>query len=179
MTLADRIRATIREVPDFPKKGILFFDVTTLFENAKALDESAAAIAERFRGAGADVVLGVESRGFVVAALVAQKLGLGMGMLRKPGKLPYKTLSETYALEYGTDTLEMHVDTVGEGRKALIVDDLLATGGTVEAAARLVQKAGGEVAGVGCIVELDFLDGRRKLAAFDLFTLVHYDSEET
>jgi len=172
------LKACIREVPNFPKDGILFFDVTTLFQDAGALDDSAAQLADHFRDCGADVVLGIESRGFVVGALVAQKLGLGLGLLRKPGKLPYKTLREEYELEYGTDTLEMHVDAVGQGRKALIIDDLLATGGTVAAVQKLVAKSGGQVVGCGFIVELDFLNGRDKLGDVEICSLVHYNSEE-
>ena len=171
------LKACIREVPDFPKQGILFFDITTLFQDPKALDRAATQIADHFRDHGADVVLGVEARGFVIGALVAQKLGLGLALLRKPGKLPYKTLKEEYELEYGADALEMHVDAVKPGQKALIIDDLLATGGTVNASSNLVKKAGGEAVGCGFIIELDFLNGREKLAPMEVFSLVHYDSE--
>jgi len=172
------LKACIREVPDFPKKGILFFDITTLFQDARALKYSAGRIADHFRPAKPDVVLGVESRGFVVGALVAGELGLGLGLLRKPGKLPYKALREEYSLEYGTDALEMHVDAVKPGQKVLIVDDLLATGGTVNAVANLVRKAGGETIGCGFIIELDFLHGRQKLQPLEVFSLVHYASEQ-
>jgi len=172
------LKACIREVPDFPKEGILFFDVTTLFLNAAALDDSATRIADHYSAHGADVVLGIESRGFVVGALVAQKLGLGLGLLRKPGKLPAATVREEYELEYGTDALEMHVDAVPAGSKVLIIDDLLATGGTVGAVQKLVAKSGGQVVGCGFIVELDFLNGRDKLGDVEICSLVHYNSEE-
>ena len=172
------LKSYIREVPDFPKEGILFFDVTTLFLNPQALDESAQRIADHFRDHGAEVILGIESRGFVVGALVAQKLGLGLALLRKPGKLPAETVKEEYELEYGTDALEMHVDAVSQGQKVLIIDDLLATGGTVEAAGNLVKKAGGETVGCGFIIELDILSGREKLSSLEVHSLVHYESEE-
>jgi len=171
------LKATIREVPNFPKEGILFFDVTTLFLNPQALESATTQLADHFRDHRADVVLGIESRGFVVGALVAQKLGLGLGLLRKPGKLPYRTVREEYSLEYGTDSLEMHVDAVPAGKKALIIDDLLATGGTVNAVCNLVERVGGKVVGCGFIIELDFLNGREKLEGREVFSLVHYASE--
>ncbi|HRU04237.1 MAG TPA: adenine phosphoribosyltransferase [Candidatus Brocadiia bacterium] len=172
------LKSVIREVPDFPKKGILFFDVSTLFQNAKALDEACEAIAGHFRRRGVDVVAGIESRGFVVGSIVANKLGAGFVMLRKPGKLPYKTVCASYSLEYGSNTLCMHVDAVKPGQKVLLVDDLLATGGTLKAARELVEGQGGKVLGSGVIVELDFLPGRKTLEPMEVFSLVHYASEK-
>ena len=171
------LRSAIREVPDFPKEGILFFDVSTLFQNAEALAQACREIAERFRDSGVGLVAGIESRGFVVGGIVAQLMGVGFTMLRKPGKLPYDTLKEEYKLEYGTDAIEMHVDGAAKGQKVLVVDDLLATGGTARAARRLIERAGAQVVACAFIVELDFLPGRKALEGVEVFSLVHYDSE--
>jgi adenine phosphoribosyltransferase len=172
------LKSVIREVPDFPKEGILFFDVTTLFQNGAALDEACQRIADAYRDRGVEHVVGMESRGFVVGTLVANKLGLGFTMLRKPGKLPYETVSVEYELEYGTDTIEMHVDGVAKGQKVLVADDLLATGGTAKAACQLVEGQGAEVVACAFIIELDFLPGRKALEGYEVSSLVHYDSEE-
>ncbi len=160
---AEDLRALIREIPDFPKEGILFRDVTPLLLEPKALARAIDLIAEPFRGAGIDRVLGIESRGFILGAPVALVLGAGFGLVRKAGKLPYESHTATYELEYGTDSVEMHVDTVAPGQRVLVVDDLIATGGTASAAVKLARQAGGEVAGCAFLIELSFLEGRKKL----------------
>ncbi len=167
----------IRNVPDFPKKGIGFKDITTLVGNGPALLESVRLLKEKFDREKIDVVIGIESRGFIFAAVLAFQWGVGMVPVRKPGKLPYKKISESYELEYGSDTLEMHEDALKPGQNVLIVDDLLATGGTAVATARLVERLGAKVAGFGFVVELDFLKGREKLKDYRVESLVHYDSE--
>lgn len=171
------LKAVIRNVPDFPSEGILFRDITTLLADPEATRQAADAIVDNYREADIDVVVGIEARGFIFGALVADKLNVSFAPARKPGKLPYETISETYELEYGTDTIEIHTDAVGEGQKALIVDDLLATGGTMAACCRLVDKLGGIVAGCAFVVELGFLKGREKLDGRDVFALVNYESE--
>ncbi len=153
----------IRDVPDFPKPGILFRDVTPLLADAAALRRAVAALAEPFRGAGIERVLGIESRGFMFGAPVALELDVGFGVIRKAGKLPYDTHRVSYDLEYGTDTLEMHVDAVAPGQRVLIVDDLIATGGTAAAGVTLVREAGGEVVGCAFLVELGALEGSQRL----------------
>jgi len=171
------LKAVIRSVPDFPKPGIVFRDITTLLADPQATREAVDAIAGRYAGRGIAVVVGIESRGFIFGPLVADRLGVAFAPVRKPGKLPYETISETYELEYGTDEIEIHTDAVAKGQKVLIVDDLLATGGTMAACCRLVEKLGGIVAGCACVIELGFLDGRRKLGGRDVFALVDYKSE--
>ena len=153
----------IRDVPDFPTEGIIFKDITPLLDDGDALRWAADALADRFSDTQADRVVGVEARGFILGAAVAYRLGLGFVPFRKPGKLPYSTLSVDYQLEYGTASLEAHTDALSPGQRALIVDDVLATGGTAAAAVELVDSAGAEVVGVGFLVELGFLDGRAKL----------------
>ncbi len=164
----------IRDIPDFPKKGIVFKDITPLLQDPQALREAVVRIADKFRGAGITHVLGAEARGFIFGAAVACELGAGFLPVRKPGKLPYKTEKATYELEYGTDTLEIHVDAVKKGAKILLVDDLLATGGTMAACCDLVERMGGEVAGVAFVIELTFLNGREKIAKYDPFSLIQY-----
>ncbi len=173
------LKAIIRSVPDFPKKGVVFRDITTLLADPKAVAEAADAIARRYKSTGIDAVVGIEARGFIFGPLVAQRLNAGFAPARKPGKLPYKTVSEKYELEYGTDAIEIHTDAVAKGQKVLIVDDLLATGGTMAACCRLVEKLGGVVAGCACVIELGFLDGRGKLQGRDVFALVNYETEQT
>jgi len=170
----EQLKQLIREVPDFPKPGILFYDITTLLKDAGGLKAVIEALKERFQGTGVAKVLGVEARGFIFAPALAYALGAGFVPVRKPTKLPAKAIREEYALEYGTDALEIHEDAVQPGQRVLIVDDLLATGGTAAATARLVEKLGGEVTGFGFVVELDFLKGREKLAGYDVFSLLHY-----
>ncbi len=168
------IKSLIRDIPDFPRPGILFKDITPLLTDARALAAIVDQIAEPFLGK-VDLVLGIESRGFIVGAPVAYRLGVGLAVARKPGKLPYHKLAQTYGLEYGTDSIEMHQDALANHKRILIVDDLLATGGTAEAAALLVGKLGGEVVGCGFVVELNFLKGRERLAPVNCFSLVRYD----
>ena len=168
------LKKLIRDVPDFPKPGIVFKDITTLLKNAEALRAVIDRMVERYRGEAIDVVMGIESRGFILGTPVAYQLKAGFVPVRKKGKLPWQTVNEEYALEYGVDHLEMHTDAVEPGQKVLIVDDLLATGGTARAAANLVRRAGGTVVGLAFLVELDFLSGREKLPELSVFSLVHY-----
>jgi adenine phosphoribosyltransferase len=167
----------IRNVQDFPKPGIGFKDITTLISNAAALKESIAQLKAPFLKDKIDLVVGIEARGFIFASALAIEFGAGMVMVRKPGKLPYKTLKEEYELEYGTDSLEIHVDAIKPGQNVLIIDDLLATGGTVEATVRLVEELGGVIKGCAFVVELDFLKGREKLDKYRIESLIHYDGE--
>ena len=171
----DNLKALIREVPDFPKPGILFYDITTLLKDKTGFRGVIDGLKNHYAQAHVDVVLGIEARGFIFAPALAYALGAGFVPVRKPRKLPAETLKVTYDLEYGTDTLEMHKDAVVKGCRVLIVDDLLATGGTASAATRMVKDAGGEVVGLGFVVELTFLNGRQKLAGQDVFSLLQYD----
>lgn len=171
---AERIKAVIRDVPDFPKKGIVFKDITPLLADHAAFTETVNCIAGAYKGRGITKVLGIEARGFILAAPVALALGAGMVPVRKKGKLPYKTVSGTYALEYGEDTLQMHEDAVGKGEKVLIVDDVLATGGTAGAVVALVEKLGGKVDAVAVLIELGFLNGRAKLPGREVFSVIKY-----
>jgi adenine phosphoribosyltransferase len=167
----------IRSIPNFPKKGIVFRDITTLLKNPEAFRASVDILCEHFNDSGVNVIVGPESRGFIFGAAMAYKMGVSFVPVRKPGKLPAETESESYELEYGTDTIEIHKDAIKPGSKVLMVDDLLATGGTMEAACRLVEKLGGEVVGVGFLIELSFLKGREKLGKYPIYTLVDYTSE--
>ncbi len=171
----ETLKQLIREVPDFPKPGILFYDITTLLKDKAGLKAVIDALKARYEKTSVDVVVGIEARGFIFAPALAYALGAGFVPVRKPKKLPAATVSVEYALEYGTDKVEMHQDAVKPGQNTLIVDDLLATGGTAAAVAQLVEKVGGKVAGIGFVVELDFLNGRRKLDGYDVFSLLHYD----
>ena len=169
-----RITRLIRDVPDFPKPGILFKDVTPLIGDGAAFRLVTDLLAERVtKPQLPDLIVGIESRGFIFGAALAERLGVGFVPVRKPGKLPYRTTRETYALEYGSDTLEMHEDAVN-GRRCLIVDDLLATGGTAAATARLVERQGGSVTGFAFVIELGFLSGRQKLGGRTIEALIHY-----
>lgn len=170
----DSLKSLIREVPDYPKPGILFYDITTLLKNTSGLKAVLDALAERTRGLGVHKVVGIEARGFIFGPALAYTLGVGFVPIRKPKKLPAATEREEYALEYGTDIIEIHKDAIDAGEKVLIVDDVLATGGTAAAAARLVEKLGGEVAALGFVIELDFLNGRGKLPGRRIEALVHY-----
>jgi adenine phosphoribosyltransferase len=165
----------IREVPDFPKPGILFYDITTLLKDRDGLHAVIDGLRDHYRDTPVDVVIGIEARGFIFAPALAYALNAGFVPVRKPKKLPAATVCVSYALEYGTDTLEMHQDAVGQGARVLIVDDLLATGGTAAAVASMVREAGGTVVGIGVVVELTFLNGRQKLAGYDVFSLLQYD----
>lgn len=170
-----RLEDWIREVPDFPKPGILFKDITTLLKQPAALREAADLLAERFADRRIDQVVGIEARGFIFAPLVAYRLNAGFVPVRKPGKLPAETAARTYELEYGSDTLEMHVDGLASGDRVALVDDLLATGGTARAAADLIESVGARVEAVGFVVELTYLEGRRRLEGYDVVeSLVRY-----
>ncbi len=171
----DNLKKLIREVPDFPKPGILFYDITTLLKDKDGLRSVIDALCDHYKDAHVDVVLGIEARGFIFAPALAYALRAGFVPVRKPKKLPAECLRVTYDLEYGTDSLEMHKDAIAPGNRVLIVDDLLATGGTAAAVARLAEKAGGKVVGLGFAVELTFLKGRGKLAGYDVFSLMQYD----
>jgi adenine phosphoribosyltransferase len=162
----------IRDIPDFPKKGILFKDITPLLACPKALKETADRLAEPFHRKKVEVVAGVEARGWVFGALLAERLGAGFAPIRKPGKLPYTKISRTYGLEYGSNTIEIHTDAIREGQTVLMVDDLLATGGTMAAACDLVEQLGGKIVGCAFVVELCFLPGRDKLRNYEVFTLL-------
>ena len=165
----------IRDVPDFPKKGIIFKDITPLLGDAAALDEAVRRLAEPYQGSGVRAVVAVESRGFIFGAAVARQLGAGFVPLRKPGKLPYKTIKKEYSLEYGTDAIEIHADAISPGEKVLMLDDLLATGGTMAAACDLVKGLGGDIVGVAFLIELCFLSGRDKLSGYDIHTLIRVE----
>lgn len=172
--LSNKLKSIIRDVPDFPKPGIVFKDITPLLADHAAFTELVQAFADAYRGAGVTKVLGIEARGFLLAAPIALALGAGLVPVRKKGKLPYKTVAASYSLEYGTDTLEMHADAVKAGEKVLVVDDVLATGGTAAAVCDLVEKLGGQVAGVAMLIELEFLNGRSKLAGRNIHSLIKY-----
>ncbi|MEM1180725.1 MAG: adenine phosphoribosyltransferase [Acidobacteriota bacterium] len=170
----DTLKALIREVPDFPKPGINFFDITTLLKDPQGLRSTLDAFGDLFDGEDIDKVVGIESRGFIVGPTLACRFNAGFVPVRKPGKLPADTISEEYVLEYGTDTLEMHRDAIAPGERVLIVDDLIATGGTAQAVAKLVSATGGAIAAFGFVIELDFLNGREKLAGHTVKSLLHY-----
>jgi adenine phosphoribosyltransferase len=170
------LAATIRSVPNFPMEGILFYDITTMLKDPAALRESIDRLTDHYQDAGVDMVVGIESRGFIFGIPLAYQLGAGFVPVRKPGKLPAPTIAESYALEYGTNSLEIHVDAIEKGQKVLIVDDLLATGGTAKATCNLVEKLGGQVVGLAFAIELTFLNGREKLQNYDVFSLLKYDS---
>lgn len=169
------LKKLIREVAGFPKPGILFYDITTLLKDPIGLRSVIDGLRSHYREAQVDVVVGVEARGFIFAPALAYALGAGFVPVRKPGKLPADCVRVTYDLEYGSDSLEMHRDAVTKGTRVLIVDDLLATGGTAAAVARMVIDQGGLVAGIGFVIELTFLQGRRKLAGYDVYSMLQYD----
>ena len=164
----------LREIPDFPIPGILFYDVTTLFKNAECLREMIDALYEIYKDKGITKVVGIESRGFILGGALAEKLGAGFVMVRKPGKLPAETLTHEYKLEYGTDSLQMHKDAIQPGQKVLIVDDLLATGGTIKATVDMVEALGGIVVGLAFLIELSYLDGRKKIENYPIMSLLKY-----
>lgn len=171
----EHLKKLIREVPDFPKKGILFYDITTLLKDKVGFATLIDALSEHYLEKDIDLILGMEARGFIFGPALAYRLNAGFVPVRKPGKLPAATAKYDYALEYGTNTLEIHRDAIQKGQRVLIVDDLLATGGTAEATAKLAESLGGEIAGLGFVVELDFLNPREKLRQYDVFSLLHYD----
>jgi adenine phosphoribosyltransferase len=173
--LMQNLKKLIREVPDFPKPGILFYDITTLLKDPAGLAGVIDGLKDHYRHLNVDVVLGIEARGFIFAPALAYAMGAGFVPIRKHKKLPAEIVSISYNLEYGKDVLEMHKDAIGPGTRALIVDDLLATGGTSAAAASMVRESGGTVVGIGFVVELTFLNGRQKLAGDEVFSLLQYD----
>ena len=166
--------ALIRDIPDFPKPGILFKDITPVLENPAALRQVVESLAEDARSKGADVIVGIESRGFIFGVPIALGLDLPFTLVRKIGKLPYERITEEYSLEYGTNAVEMHTDSVKPGQRVYVVDDLLATGGTAAAAIRLVNRLGGEVVGFGCLIELAFLPGRQVLEGVPVTALLAF-----
>ncbi|MBX5496709.1 MAG: adenine phosphoribosyltransferase [Bryobacteraceae bacterium] len=168
------LKSLIREVPDFPKPGILFYDITTLMKDPKGWRCVVDSLKDHYKDCKVDAVVGIEARGFFFAPTLAYALGVGFIPVRKPKKLPAETASIEYALEYGADRLEIHKDAISPGQRVLIVDDVLATGGTAAAVASLITQLGGEVAGLGFVLELDFLHGREKLAKYEVFSLLHY-----
>jgi adenine phosphoribosyltransferase len=172
-----RIRQAIREIRDFPKPGIVFKDITPLLANGPLFAKTIDLIAARYNGQKIDTVLGIESRGFIIGAALAYRLGAGFSVVRKPGKLPYETHSASYALEYGVDTLEIHIDAISRDARVIIADDLIATGGTAAATAELVTKLGGTVVECAFVIELSFLKGREKLKSYGVYSVLQYDSE--
>jgi len=168
------LKKKIREIPDFPKPGILFYDITTLLRDGQAFRDAISVFVERHRGSNISAVVGIEARGFIFAAAVAHELGVGFVPVRKPGKLPYRTIRKSYSLEYGSDTVEMHADAVQPGERILLIDDLIATGGTARAVAELITECGGEVVEIGFVIELDFLRGRELLKDFPVFSILQY-----
>jgi adenine phosphoribosyltransferase len=171
----DGLKKLIREVPDFPKKGILFYDITTLLKDKVGFARLIDALSENYIGKEIDLVLGMEARGFIFGPALAYRLNAGFVPVRKPGKLPAETLKISYELEYGSNALEVHKDAITRGQRVLIVDDLLATGGTAAATAELASGLGAQIAGLAFVVELDFLRGREKLEKYEVFSLLHYD----
>jgi adenine phosphoribosyltransferase len=172
---SDQLKRLIREVPDFPKKGILFYDITTLLKDKVGFATLIDKFSEYYISQDVDLVLGMEARGFIFGPALAYRLNAGFVPVRKPGKLPAATVKQEYALEYGSAALEIHKDAIQKGQRVLIVDDLLATGGTAEATANLALSLGAQIAGLGFVVELDFLKGREKLKSYDVMSLLHYD----
>ncbi len=169
---------SIRSIPDFPKKGILFRDITTLLQDPTAFRQACDIFVDRYKNAGIQKVACVESRGFILGAVIASRLNAGFVPIRKKGKLPAKVIQEEYQLEYGTDSIEMHEDAIKPGEGVLVHDDLLATGGTMSAACKLVERLGGRILGISFLIELTFLHGREKLGRNDVFSIIQYPSEE-
>ena len=170
----DQLKGIIRDIPDFPKKGIIFKDITTLLADAKSFHRMVDLLAHRYVGEKIDQIVGIEARGFILGSALAYKLGTGITLVRKPGKLPYKTRSISYELEYGTDTLEIHEDAFKPGDKVIVADDLLATGGTMAAVVDLVEQFGAEIHECAFMAELDFLEGRKKLPEGKVFSLLKF-----
>ena len=173
-SLVKKVQSLVRDVPNFPKKGILFKDITPVLRDGATFDRVVATLEAYAQNRGADVIAGIESRGFIFGAALAARMDLGFIPVRKHGKLPWKTVKQTYDLEYGKDALEIHKDAVEKKQRVLIVDDLLATGGTMSGACRLIQKVGGIVAGCAVVIELGFLNGRKRLKGQDIFSIVKY-----
>lgn len=171
----EELKKIIREVPDFPKPGILFYDITTLLADSDAFSQVIEILAERYEGRKPSRIVAIDARGFIFGGALAFRLGVGFTPIRKKGKLPWETVKASYELEYGVDEVHMHKDGVGKGEQVVIVDDLLATGGTASAAVDLVAQCGGEVMECAFIIELDFLNGREKLKEVPVFSILHYD----
>jgi adenine phosphoribosyltransferase len=171
----DELKALVRTVPDFPKPGILFYDITTLLKDKTGFAKLIDALAAHYIPSNVDLVLGIEARGFIFGPALAYRLNAGFVPVRKPRKLPAPVARVTYDLEYGSDTLEIHLDAIQPGQRVVLVDDLLATGGTMEATLKLVKQLGGEIVGLAFAIELDFLKGRDRFAGHDVFSLLHYD----
>lgn len=172
--LVEKLSSSIRDIPDFPKKGIIFKDITPLLQDKDLFRKAIDAIAERYKNKKIDFIASIEARGFIFGSALAYKLGAGFIPIRKKGKLPHKTRMATYELEYGTDSLHVHEDAVSHGHKVLLVDDLLATGGTAKATAGLIKDLGGTVTGIAFLIELEFLHGREKLKDYDVFSLIKF-----
>jgi adenine phosphoribosyltransferase len=175
ITDCEPLKALIRTVPDFPKPGILFYDITTLLKDPVGFAQLIDTLAQYYIDKEIDLVLGIEARGFIFGPALAYRLNAGFVPVRKPKKLPGPTIRVTYDLEYGSDSLEIHADAIEPGQRVVLVDDLLATGGTMEATIKLVQQLGGEIAGLGFAIELDFLKGRDRFKDYDVFSLLHYN----
>ncbi len=171
------LKEVIRSVPDFPKPGILFYDITTLLSNPQAYRQAIDEFEKYARKRNADKIAAIESRGFIFGGALADRIKIPLVPLRKPGKLPAETVRQEYSLEYGTDAIEMHADAIRPGDHVLIIDDLIATGGTIEAACKLVERVGGHVSGIAAVIELAFLPWRERFQPYDVFTLISYDSE--
>jgi adenine phosphoribosyltransferase len=175
--MTDEIKKKIRTVPHWPKKGVMFRDVTTLVKDGPGFRKACDLLYDHYKGMDIDMIAGIESRGFVFGAVLAYRLGKGFVLIRKPGKLPAEVVTQEYDLEYGRDSVQMHTDSIKAGDRVLMVDDLLATGGTMEAACKLVQKVGGKVVGCAFVIELPELGGRKKLGNFEIFKLVDFAGE--
>jgi len=173
----EELKKYIRSVPDFPKAGINFYDVTTILHDPTGFDLAVSGMEKFVRQIKPDLLVAAEARGFVFGAALADRLDIGLALCRKPGKLPYKTVSETYELEYGTDSLEIHQDAIASGDKVVIIDDLIATGGTLKATCNLVERLGGVVGGISAVIDLSFLPWRKVLSGYEVNYLVSYDSE--
>ncbi|MEJ2495365.1 MAG: adenine phosphoribosyltransferase [Ignavibacteriaceae bacterium] len=176
--MPEDLKKYIRSIKDFPKKGIMFRDITTLLQEPKVLSETLEQLINFTRGLKIDKVVGIESRGFIFGSLLADRLNAGFIPIRKPGKLPAETVSETYELEYGTDKIEIHKDAIKTGENVLLHDDLLATGGTAEASCKLIEKLGGKIVQISFLIELTFLNGKEKLNKYDVRSIIKYDSED-
>ncbi len=168
------LKSYVRDIPDWPKEGVVFKDITPLLGNRDSFKYAIDAIADHYKGKQIDMILGAEARGFIIASALAYRMGCGFIPARKPGKLPYNTLSAEYELEYGTDSLEMHEDAIKPNERVLVVDDVIATGGTAAAKVKLVEQLGGEVIGIAFLIELAFLNGRDKLNGYDVYSLIKY-----
>jgi len=178
INMSNDFKKYIRSIKDFPIKGIMFRDITTLLKEPEAIKATLSQLMLNTQGKKIDKVVGIESRGFIFGALIAKELGVGFIPVRKPGKLPAETVTQTYQLEYGNDSIQIHKDAISKGDKVLLHDDLLATGGTAEASCRLIEKLGGEIVQISFIIELTFLKGREKLKPYDVRSLVTYENEE-